>query len=525
MKGKIISNTIMFILILIFVMLFQQIFGPDQKMVGIVILIIGLVISEKDTTQNPKVLTVGLLIVNLWMGIASCLTLINPLIGLIVDLTFIFYVTYVMVQGNKKPYHFPFILGYLFLIYSSPAALSELPARLVSLAAGTFIIIGVQYLFNKNIYKKILQAQSHQVLNFLEKRIARILSKDFESYPEEAKSLAIGMKRFMKVTYERRTFKGPLSPESMQRITEMITLEKMYYLLGGLANDFKSEIIDESLLLDIQTLIVNFKNNDFTMADQLIAKWKDQELPESVEKLKEALILLKASQKNEYPVYKSSLIKQIIKEVDKDSLAFKFALRLSFLLSAGMFLTSLFNLEYGRWLCFTILALVQPGYEESNKKTLMRFTGTLLGAVLFLVLFNIFTDTTAQMMIVLLSSYIGMYINRYDLKMVTTTIQALGAAVIGTTGMIVVQNRIAFVIIGAIVAYIGNKYLLTIREKQVKEHYDELYEQYKTHLLQDPKSYPHSIIVEAYHVLEMGEELNKYPEWLDISFNTLIKSL
>ena len=91
--------------------------------------------------------------------------------------------------------------------------------------------------------------------------------------------------------------------------------------------------------------------------------------------------------------------------------------------------------------------------------------------------------------------------------------------------MIVVQNRIAFVIIGAIVAYIGNKYLLTIREKQVKEHYDELYDQYKTHLLQDRESYPHSIIVEAYHVLEMGEELNKYPEWLDISFNTLVKSL
>lgn len=525
MKGKIISNTIMFIMILVFVMLFQKIFGPDQKMVGIVILIIGLVISEKDTTQNLKVLTVGLLIVNLWMGVASCLTVINPLIGLIVNLTFIFYVTYVMVQGNKKPYHFPFILGYLFLIYSAPATLSELPGRLVSLAAGTFIIVGVQYLFNKNTYKKILKAQSHQALNFLEKRTARILSKDFESYPEEAKSLAIGMKRFMKVTYERRTFRGPLSPESMQRITEIVTLEKIYYLLGDLADDFKLGVIDESLILDIQSLILNFKNDEFRMAGQLIAKWEDQGLPDSVEKLRDALLLLKSSQKNEYPVYKSSLIKQIIKEVDKDSLAFKFALRLSLLLSMGMFLTSLFNLEYGRWLCFTILALVQPGYEESNQKTLMRFTGTMLGAILFLILFNIFKDTTTQMVLVLLSSYIGMYINRYDLKMVTTTIQALGAAVIGTTGMVVVGNRIIFVIIGAIVAYIGNKYLLTIREKQVKEHYDELYDQYKNHLLQNPKSYPHSIIVEAYHVLEMGEELNKYPEWLDISFNTLVKSL
>ena len=65
MKQKIIANTIMFIMILLFIVFFKGIFGEANKMVGIVVLIIGLVISERDLTQNLKLLTVGLLIVNI----------------------------------------------------------------------------------------------------------------------------------------------------------------------------------------------------------------------------------------------------------------------------------------------------------------------------------------------------------------------------------------------------------------------------------------------------------------------------
>ena len=52
-------------------------------------------------------------------------------------------------------------------------------------------------------------------------------------------------------------------------------------------------------------------------------------------------------------------------------------------------------------------------------------------------------------MIVLVASYIGTYMNRYDLKMTFITVQALGAAIIGTTGSIVIGNRVFYLIIGA----------------------------------------------------------------------------
>lgn len=89
-KQKFISNTIMFTLNLVFVMFFQNIFGATNKMVGIVVLIIGLAITEKDLTQNLGVLTIELLIINLLMGILSYLTLLNPILGLVINLFFIF---------------------------------------------------------------------------------------------------------------------------------------------------------------------------------------------------------------------------------------------------------------------------------------------------------------------------------------------------------------------------------------------------------------------------------------------------
>ena len=124
MKQKIIANTIMFIMILLFIVFFKGIFGEANKMVGIVVLIIGLVISERDLTQNLKLLTVGLLIVNILIGVLSYVTLLNPFIGLILNLIFIFYLTYFTVLRDKKPYHFPFVLGYLFLTLVAPPTLS-----------------------------------------------------------------------------------------------------------------------------------------------------------------------------------------------------------------------------------------------------------------------------------------------------------------------------------------------------------------------------------------------------------------
>ena len=52
MKNKIISNTIMFIVILLFVNLFGRIFGASNNLVGVTILVSILVLMQEDLTKN-----------------------------------------------------------------------------------------------------------------------------------------------------------------------------------------------------------------------------------------------------------------------------------------------------------------------------------------------------------------------------------------------------------------------------------------------------------------------------------------
>jgi len=523
-KQKIIANTIMFIMILLFIVFFKGIFGEANKMVGIVVLIIGLVISERDLTQNLKLLTAGLLIVNILMGVLSYVTLLNPFVGLILNLIFIFYLTYFTVLRDKKPYHFPFVLGYLFLTLVAPPTLSEIPGRLIALIGGTFMIVGLQWLFNSKLYHKTLKSEANRVLDCLSNRLSRILAKDFSEHPQEVKALESGMKRFMKVTHDRRDFNTNLTDDSVYRVTEMIALEKIYYLLEEVEQDYINGKLSEDFLNDLTLLVEELRQGSMSIATSLMEKWNQEDLPVSVLKIKEAIHVLEGAEKHVYPIKRIGILKQMSKDIDKESLVYKFALRLTILLSAAIFIQDVFNLEYGRWLCFTILALVQLGVEESNKKTLHRFIGTAIGVILFIILFSIFKTPTLQSMIVLAAAYIGMYANRYDFKMTFITVQALGAALIGSTGAIIIGNRVLLVLLGGIIAYIGNRYLFTIRQQDIKNHYEELYTSAKNHLLMEKEEYPHSIIVDTYHCIEAGELDGYYEEWLDVSFKALAKN-
>lgn len=528
MKKQIIANTTLFIVIMIFVILFRSIFGSSNMMVGVSVLVIGLVTSQKDMTQNLKLLFFQLVCILLYMGLASYFAVLNPFIGLIFNIPFIFFITYWTTIGSKQTYHFPYVLGYLFLLLSSPITnVADLPGRLIALFAGAVLILALQYLTNKDTYRKMLKNENELVLNLVNARIERIISNDFSTHEEEKKSLEDAMHRFMKVTYERRNFNTPLTSDSMYRVSEIVAMEKLYYLLDDIEADYKSGVISEELLLEIKRFVSELKNDNYVIGTEIDKKWNQEHLPTSALKIKEVVAVLKQSENNEYPVRHESVFKLAL-DIDTHSLSFKFAMRLTVLLAVSLFITAFFKIEYGRWLCFTILALVQPGYEQSNKKTWMRFVGTAIGVTLFLILFSVFKGQVAHLLIIMIVSYTSMYVSRYDYSMIFTSIQSLGAAVISTSGDLsidyfVAENRVGFIILGAILAFLGNRYLFTIRESQAKTYLIEKYEQCKNRLIANKEKYPHTVIVQSYHLIEMaGESRSKYLDWLNTSFDALV---
>lgn len=234
------------------------------------------------------------------MGISSYLSVLNPYLGLFINFSFIFYATYINVERNKKPYHFPFILGYLFLIFLSPSTPEALPSRLIALIGGAFCIVGVQLYFNRNTYDKMLNSRLDKVCNQLIHRLERILARDVSEHEEEVDILKASMGRFMKVIYDRFSSNGQLTKGGVGRITQMVTYEKMYYLLDDVAKDYEAGLISEETIEELLTFVKNQKQGN---PSELNLEMFEQGAT-SIRPFKQIITVLKAIQDDKYPIEK-----------------------------------------------------------------------------------------------------------------------------------------------------------------------------------------------------------------------------
>ena len=66
-----------------------------------------------------------------------------------------------------------------------------------------------------------------------------------------------------------------------------------------------------------------------------------------------------------------------------------FILRMALALTLGMALGNLIGLEKGMWINVTILSLTQLSYKETKERIPKRIAGTIIGILLFIVIFNL----------------------------------------------------------------------------------------------------------------------------------------
>lgn len=111
-------------------------------------------------------------------------------------------------------------------------------------------------------------------------------------------------------------------------------------------------------------------------------------------------------------------------------------------------------------MAYTVFAIVQPYGENSKSKSYNRIKGTLIGGLIFLVLFTIIKNPLIRSIIVMGSGYIDGYNTRYDRKMICVTLSALGTAAITSSVGTVFLYRMLFVSLGLILALLVSKFIL-----------------------------------------------------------------
>lgn len=494
-KKTILSKTMLFIFIVAFVVFFKTIFGDENTLVGVTTITATLMFLQRDLTLSPLKNTFRLIILNLFIGIASVLAASNMWLGIPVNFITLFTISYLLCYSLKNSMYLPFSLQYLFLL-ANPIPQSLIPIRLASLVFGALVIMFAQIIANKNKMKKsgdkILINICNSILNKIE------LLKTNEDSSSLRDDVNLQLNSFRGMIYDKRESDFYLAEEARIKLNLSVSLESINMLLDKINDLSEVAFIINNLELFLEEVKAVLQDNDYEKLSKKMKHLLEECENEGIDDLYslqmlDSIILLCDSIGELRKLDKSSFnkIHRIGKKPENfkhnifkiafsktKSIRFCYAIRVATGITLGAFIMDYFKFTEGRWIIFTLLSLINPIYEVSKSKTKDRIIATLIGSVIILVLFGIFKDSTSRLIIIMLTGYISNYTVQYKYSMICTTVSAIGsAALVGNVQELTI-DRILFVLIGMALAILINKFVLPYRLddsiNELKEMYDSV---------------------------------------------------
>lgn len=156
--------------------------------------------------------------------------------------------------------------------------------------------------------------------------------------------------------------------------------------------------------------------------------------------------------KNE-PKENTKTIKQLFEKIHWRCKTNIFSIKMTIGVAITIFFVNFFQIQKGLWILMTVMALIEPHFTNIKLKIKHRLIGTILGIIIFYLLFGGLIPSKYFTIITGLLTYIYTFVKRYDLQTMFVTISALNA----TTGVFdtIYQSgfyRISFVFIGTFIS-------------------------------------------------------------------------
>ncbi|MFS0784673.1 hypothetical protein [Bacillus sp. 1P06AnD] len=270
MKKLIISKSIMFIIIVLFVTAFQSLFGKENTLIGVTTVIALLMYLERDLTVHPWKSLLGLLSINVSQGIMGYVSTLGLWIGIPMNFLAMFIVGYFFSYNLKKPLYVAFGLQYLFIL-TTPVVLGELPNRLLSLTVGALIILGTQLFANRNKLAKAGGKHVQEICKLFSVKLDAIGAN--EPQEELDQEILFQIKSLRRIIYFRKVSGYFLSNEGRLTLKISVGFEKLLLLLNRkgalkkeprLVNTTKGEL---KSLLDKENLKGAYSLNSLQVSD------------------------------------------------------------------------------------------------------------------------------------------------------------------------------------------------------------------------------------------------------------------
>ncbi|MGX4599346.1 FUSC family protein [Faecalimicrobium sp. JNUCC 81] len=490
-KKVVVSKTFLFIFILSFIVIFKTVFGEENTLIGVTVITATLMFLERDLTSTLLSNFFKILSINLILGSLAFFASQNILIGLICNFLALFMVGYFFNYELRKPMYVPFGLQYLFMV-STPINLEQLPMRFMSLVFGAAFVILVQLILNKNKLQKLGEKNILLICDELKYKIKFLKeNKNTNTCDKKIEELSKELKR---IIYDNRKEEFYVTEKGINLLNILFSLERISLILDrynlndlGLVENTldnlienKNKILDtiNNELNDIKSLIKN--DTDLNLVQKLedIKGKKDlddsylyeiynleENIYENIKQYKVNKIKTDTNKKIEIPQsFKSISIHK--RNFNTESLRFSYALKIGLLTAIAGFIMDYFKLQDGRWIMFTVFSLTQTYSENCLTKSEQRVEATLIGSALFFVLFTIIKDESIRGLILILAGYMNSYLTNYKYLIICVTVSSLGSAAIASSPDILVLHRVMYIIIGAIISLLANRYILPYDAKK-----------------------------------------------------------
>ena len=144
------------------------------------------------------------------------------------------------------------------------------------------------------------------------------------------------------------------------------------------------------------------------------------------------------------------------KSIDIHSDRFSFALRVAISVSVAMLVGTLLQTEKAMWVALTAFSLTQPNRLDVVGRFNKRILGTVVGTVIFVVVFMFLVPQEYQPIAMLLFGFVYMFAQDYQFQITLLTVNVLAISILLLDPGTAIFGRFALIAVGFVVAFLVN---------------------------------------------------------------------
>ena len=483
-------------------------FGEKNIMLAFPIALTSAVLGRQNFKVKTFNKTIRIILMDLIIVTLAYISRLNIFIGIFINFISIFLIMYTITSPYDPTFYKPFIMLYVFTQYAW-VPLNKMPARYLSVIFGVLVIVICNKIVNEINEKSLLGKSIYKALSLISEGLKDILEGNYTKKKElECTNI---MRALAYKVYVSR-YKDYLTTNLGQiQFKIFMDIEHLNLFLRKIEEGYSHKDITKREIEELISLVEQIKkfSNGNINVEQVVNetnRYVNKYIKEAKYGYEISVILINLSKNinslnavdrreinKVYEKWQRSYLdktRYTFKEYfRKDSIRFKFAMRMAITLTLSLFIGEILGFYKIIWAIITIMSVIQPYYEDTLKKTKDRVVGNTIAIIFTGVAINLIDNKFVTIAILIASLYLLYAFKEYHKISLFAAIASISVSSLSNNINELLLYRIAYVIVGVLIVIIANKYIFPYKLQDGIRQLEEKVKRYNEMLLKEGKLY------------------------------------